>query len=214
MTTEKDLGADAAVVVNARSAEHEVTGKRPRKMARSVIFERDVEWMLSDWFCPACGKRDMWQEGRGGGDYYHDSSVRCFSCRHYMCCVDAVEDAPEKKAPWWDEVSAQKVGTGMDVTCHSDPGVHFFRAGAAMCDCGAEFAVDTQRSTFPTFHLSQLRHAYQQLMSGDVKNQHAFARGLIGPAIEAFEKYQIDSATDAQQEHAESTRRSAAPKTD
>ena len=84
--------------------------KRPRKIAKSRYSNREVEWIQSDWFCPKCGKRDMWQEGTGGGDYYHDNTVTCHSCRHDMCCVDTVRDEPEVKAPWWDEVSAQKVG--------------------------------------------------------------------------------------------------------
>ena len=36
--------------------------------------------------------------------------------------------------------------------------------------------------------VAQLRHAYAQLIQGSVKNQHAFARGLIGPQIERLEK--------------------------
>jgi hypothetical protein len=35
---------------------------------------------------------------------------------------------------------------------------------------------------------AQLRHAYQQLIRGDVKNQVAFARGLLGPQIERLER--------------------------
>ena len=36
--------------------------------------------------------------------------------------------------------------------------------------------------------LSQLRHAYAQLMAGQIKNQEAFAKGLLGPVIEHFEE--------------------------
>lgn len=35
--------------------------------------------------------------------------------------------------------------------------------------------------------LAQLRHAYQQLLLGEVKNQHAFAKGLIEPQIRKLE---------------------------
>lgn len=51
-----------------------------------------VEWMLTDWFCPACGKKGMWQRGLGQDDYYHTSSVTCHSCGHQMCCVDLTTD--------------------------------------------------------------------------------------------------------------------------
>lgn len=43
------------------------------------------------YFCPACGKQDMWQEGGAGNDYYHDATAECASCQHVMCCVPSVE---------------------------------------------------------------------------------------------------------------------------
>ena len=79
---------------------------RPRKQEPAFYSRgKPVEWILSDWFCPACGKRDMWQDCRGGGDYYHDYDVTCGSCGYKMCCVELVKDKPEPKAPWWDAVS-------------------------------------------------------------------------------------------------------------
>lgn len=57
--------------------------------------EKNILWVATDWFCPSCGKQDMWQEGGGGGDYYHDSSVFCHSCGHEMCCVQA-EEVPKE----------------------------------------------------------------------------------------------------------------------
>lgn len=60
--------------------------------------EGQVLWVATDWFCPACGKQDMWQDGAGGGDYYHESQVTCHSCQHTMCCVPAVNVPKEAKA--------------------------------------------------------------------------------------------------------------------
>jgi hypothetical protein len=45
------------------------------------------------------------------------------------------------------------------------------------------------------FHLAQLRHAYKQLIEGRVTNQARLAKGLIGPAIEAFEQ-ELDAEDD------------------
>lgn len=41
--------------------------------------------------------------------------------------------------------------------------------------------------------IAKLRHAYQQLVRGDVKNQDAFARGLLGPAIEELERLALSA---------------------
>jgi hypothetical protein len=38
------------------------------------------------------------------------------------------------------------------------------------------------------YHIAQLRHAYSHLMAERVKNQRAFAEGLIAPAIEYLER--------------------------
>lgn len=79
---------------------------RPREKRTSAYKKNAMdEWILSDWFCPACGRRDMWQLVGRGGDYYHDYEVTCKACGHLMCCVDEVRDEKEKPAPWWDEVS-------------------------------------------------------------------------------------------------------------
>lgn len=54
--------------------------------------ETTNEWIKSDWFCPKCGKQEMWQEVGTGDDYYHDCSVTCKACGYSMCCVGVVED--------------------------------------------------------------------------------------------------------------------------
>ena len=40
------------------------------------------------------------------------------------------------------------------------------------------------------FNLGQLRHLYQQMLNGQVKDTAQAARGLLGPAIEFLEKNQ------------------------
>lgn len=53
------------------------------------------------------------------------------------------------------------------------------------------------------FIIAQLRHAYQQLLRGEVKNQRAFARELIGPQIEKLEQleaYAVDARRRALEE--------------
>jgi hypothetical protein len=72
------------------------------------IYPRS-EWILSDWFCPNCGVRDMWQvTNQGGGDYYHDLDVHCHSCSYSMCCVGEVRDEPAEKPHWWDVLAAAR----------------------------------------------------------------------------------------------------------
>lgn len=55
--------------------------------------KKAITWVKSKWFCPACGKQDMWQDADSGDDYYHDFVVECHSCKHVMCCVEKVEVA-------------------------------------------------------------------------------------------------------------------------
>jgi hypothetical protein len=38
------------------------------------------------------------------------------------------------------------------------------------------------------YHLAQLRHLYAQMVNGHVTDAAGAARGLLGPAIEVFEK--------------------------
>lgn len=40
-----------------------------------------------------------------------------------------------------------------------------------------------------TVALANLRHAYAQLLRGDVRDQESLAVGLLGPAIETLESY-------------------------
>ena len=70
----------------------------PKVRATKPLRENDYKfhgppdhWVLSDWFCPSCGMKDMWQRSKGGGDYYHDYSVTCHSCGYEMCCVGNVD---------------------------------------------------------------------------------------------------------------------------
>lgn len=51
-----------------------------------------VEWIKADWFCPSCGRHDMWQAIGDGDDYDHGYSATCFSCKATLCCVGKVED--------------------------------------------------------------------------------------------------------------------------
>lgn len=75
------------------------TVERPTKIAKNFM-DCAVEWVLSDYYCPSCGKRDMWQECGSGEDYYHNASVRCASCDHDMCCVEIISRVAE--TTWWD----------------------------------------------------------------------------------------------------------------
>jgi transcription elongation factor Elf1 len=59
--------------------------------SRSSRGPSHVEWLKSDFYCPNCGKQDMWQATNEGDDYYHQYSVVCHACQHEMCCVDKVE---------------------------------------------------------------------------------------------------------------------------
>ena len=51
------------------------------------------EWIHVRYFCPECGKRDMWQrDDDNEGDYYHANTAFCHSCGASMCCVGAPEE--------------------------------------------------------------------------------------------------------------------------
>ena len=69
------------------------TEKRiPREQYGHEAGPRIITVVKSDWYCPSCGKQDMWQDVNcSGGDYYHEHSVTCLSCRYDMCCVDVVK---------------------------------------------------------------------------------------------------------------------------
>lgn len=80
---------------------------REHEAAALAKLYRKSEWILSDWFCPECGQRDMWQiTNQGGGDYYHDLDVQCHSCKYTMCCVGEVRDEPAEARYWWDDLAA------------------------------------------------------------------------------------------------------------
>ena len=81
-----------------------------RKHAPCRYSGAQVEWIKSGWFCPSCGKQDMWQEVGDSDDYYHERSVTCGSCNHTMCCVGRVEDEkPERwSTAWWNDVEPKR----------------------------------------------------------------------------------------------------------
>lgn len=72
---------------------------REGRLAKSRITGGDdVWWIKADWYCPSCGKQEMYQDRSfPGSDYYHESSVTCFACGYDMCCVGEVID--EKRTP-------------------------------------------------------------------------------------------------------------------
>jgi rRNA maturation protein Nop10 len=41
-------------------------------------------YTLSDWYCPSCGKKSVWEEN-GEGDYYRGPNFICSSCGGSMC---------------------------------------------------------------------------------------------------------------------------------
>lgn len=51
----------------------------------------------------------------------------------------------------------------------------------------AKIAKQKENKARLTFQLAQLRHAYKQLKDGAVKDQAAFADGLLSPAIKVIE---------------------------
>lgn len=38
-------------------------------------------WKKTDYFCPGCGKREVWHAA-GGGDYYVGEQHICIACAH------------------------------------------------------------------------------------------------------------------------------------
>jgi hypothetical protein len=52
----------------------------------------------SDWFCPNCGKQNVWEE-QGPGDYYVGVNHVCIECKTYflMPSIDSDPDYTEKQ---------------------------------------------------------------------------------------------------------------------
>lgn len=48
------------------------------KYPSGTIIESD--WNKSDLYCPSCGKKEVYEESSGGGDYYCGESHICISC--------------------------------------------------------------------------------------------------------------------------------------
>lgn len=40
-------------------------------------------WEKCDYFCPNCGKKEVWEE-QGGGDYYAGVDYVCVACDHFF----------------------------------------------------------------------------------------------------------------------------------
>lgn len=57
---------------------------------RKYRNQTEQEWVKSSYYCPYCGKQDMWQEADADDDYYHSCSVTCHSCQYDMCCVEKI----------------------------------------------------------------------------------------------------------------------------
>lgn len=79
--------------------------KRPRKIMQLGWKKDEVEWIQSDWYCPECGVKGMWQDieaAKSGGDYYYGNSAICAECNYELVDAGFVEDPPEEKKHWWD----------------------------------------------------------------------------------------------------------------
>lgn len=84
--------ADAYLESRAEPTTDETPKPRPTKEAKQG--NRTITLILTDWFCPSCGKRDMWQDTKDGSDYYHDCGAVCGSCGYVMCCIAKFEEKP------------------------------------------------------------------------------------------------------------------------
>lgn len=56
------------------------------------------EWTKDEFFCPKCGKQELWREG-GSGDYYLGPSYYCVACEteHYLHHARDLKEPYEKK---------------------------------------------------------------------------------------------------------------------
>jgi predicted RNA-binding Zn-ribbon protein involved in translation (DUF1610 family) len=45
--------------------------------------ERESEWTKTEYFCPNCGKLEVWSED-GPGDYYAGEDYVCTSCKCFF----------------------------------------------------------------------------------------------------------------------------------
>lgn len=66
--------------------------ERKTLASKKTFGPKLIDYIKSDYFCPQCGKQDMWQDVKNSEDYYHHNSVECSSCEYQMCCVETIED--------------------------------------------------------------------------------------------------------------------------
>jgi hypothetical protein len=55
----------------------------------------DDNYTLTNWFCPACGKKTVWTED-GEGDFYRGPTTVCSSCGGSMCWPETGSDQDNK----------------------------------------------------------------------------------------------------------------------
>jgi hypothetical protein len=59
-----------------------------RKAPAPGYTRRTILYRGTDYYCPYCGKQDVWQEV-GGDDYYTGTTNRCFACEEK---IDGLRD--------------------------------------------------------------------------------------------------------------------------
>ena len=56
--------------------------------------EYTENWDKAEWFCPACGRREVYEE-QGGGDYYVGTRFLCEKCGAKFYLPDPPEPCPK-----------------------------------------------------------------------------------------------------------------------
>lgn len=57
-----------------------------------LVFYGPKVFVRTDYFCPHCGRQDMWQEKDGGEDFYVGIPTVCETCHEITLNLDTQQD--------------------------------------------------------------------------------------------------------------------------
>ncbi len=65
-----------------------MSAQETRKLTPPGPYARKALYVLTTYWCPYCGKQDMWQEANDTGDYYMGVETWCLGCNEKTYNLD------------------------------------------------------------------------------------------------------------------------------
>jgi len=59
------------------------------------------EWQLTEYHCPSCGSKQVWNNNSGGGDMYVGEKLRCNGCSCEFYLPDGVKPSRGDEGDDW-----------------------------------------------------------------------------------------------------------------